>query len=103
MIEVELLYFDDCPSWRTAWTELGQALVGLDLDASVRLRNIEHLTPDERSGFAGSPSIRVDGDDLERYGGAPLMACRRYLENAGQGWPSQKLLRQRLTQAAGER
>ncbi len=77
--------------------------MGLDLDASVRLRNIEHLTQDERRGFAGSPSIRVDRDDLEHYDGAPVMACRRYLENAGKGWPSQELLRQRLTQAAGER
>lgn len=100
MIEIDLLYFDGCPSWHTAWTELGQALVSLRLDATVNLRNVDQLADGERHGFAGSPTIRINGHDLEGYDGPPTMACRRYLDNGGRGWPSQALLHTRLREAA---
>lgn len=103
MIGIELDYFEGCPSWQRAWTELGTALVDLDLDASVRLCNVDRLGEDERSGFAGSPTIRIEGRDLEGYAGPPVTACRRYLENDGKGWPSQALLRERLGSARIER
>lgn len=101
MTTIELLYFDGCPSWERAWSELGRALVATGIDAAVRLRHIESLPDDERSGFAGSPTLRVDGKDLEGYDGPAVMACRRYDSNAGQGWPSQELLEERL-RALGE-
>ncbi len=96
MVEIELIYFDHCPSWRTAWDDLGSVLVELDLNASVRLRNLDHLEANERNGFAGSPTIRIEGRDLEGYDGPPVMACRRYLDNEGKGWPGKALLRARL-------
>lgn len=99
MIRAELLYFDGCPNWHTAWARLGESLVDLDLDATVRLRNIRNLPEDARSGFAGSPTIRINGRDLEDYDGPPRMACRRYLDNEGKGWPSTELLRRRLASA----
>lgn len=100
MITIELLYFDGCPSWRHAWTELGGALAELDVDAAVRLRNIEGVPEPERTGFAGSPTLRIDGRDLEDYSGPGVMACRRYPDNAGRGWPSHDLLHERLRAAA---
>ncbi|MEJ2665695.1 MAG: hypothetical protein P8Z81_01095 [Deinococcales bacterium] len=103
MIGIELVYFEGCRSWQRAWTELGRALVDLGLDASVRLCNVDRLGEDERSGFAGSPTIRIEGWDLEGYAGAPVTACRRYLDNDGKGWPSQALLRERLRTASAER
>lgn len=100
-MDIELLYFDGCPSWRTAWTELGEVLVELGIDTAVRLRNIDRLGEAELGGFAGSPTIRIDGRDLADYDGPPVMACRRYLDNEGRGWPSRRLLRRRL-EASGE-
>lgn len=100
MVEIDLLYFDGCPSWRAAWAELGEALVSLELDANVHLRNVDDLAEVERRGFAGSPTIRINGLDVEGYVGPPRMACRRYLENGGKGWPSQALLQARLREAA---
>lgn len=101
MVTIELLYFDDCPSWERAWSELGRALTETGTDATVRLRNIADLAEDQRTGFAGSPTVRIDGVDLERYDGPTVMACRRYLDNEGRGWPSAERLRERLIAAAG--
>lgn len=100
MIESDLLYFEGCPSWHTAWAELGKALVTMDLDATVHLHNVQHLAEDERQGFAGSPTIKIDGRDLEGRSGQAVLACRRYLDNSGKGWPSQALLEARLREVA---
>jgi len=99
MVKVEVLYFDGCPSWRTAWGKLADVLTELGIDANVSLRNIDDLDPETRHGFAGSPTIRINGRDLEDYDGPPVMACRRYMDNSGRGWPSKTLLRQRLENA----
>lgn len=100
MITIELLYFDGCPSWEHAWTELGRALAAAGTDATVRLRDINHLPENERTGFAGSPTLLIDGRDLEGYDGPGVMACRRYVSNEGRGWPSQALLQERLGAAS---
>lgn len=100
MITIELLYFGGCPSWMQAWTDLGVALAETGVDATVRLRDIEALSEDELTGFAGSPTLRLDGTDLEGYDGPPLVACRRYESNEGRGWPSAALLHERLAAAA---
>lgn len=99
MITIELLYFGGCPSWQNAWTDLGLALAETGVDATVRLRDSEALPESELTGFAGSPTIRVDGVDLEGYDGPPVVACRRYEGNDGRGWPSAALLRGRLAAA----
>lgn len=100
MVVIELLYIDGCPSWERAWSELGRAVVTTGVDATVRLRDIERVSPAELPGFAGSPTVRVDGNDLEGYDGPALIACRRYEGNEGRGWPTAALLRERLTAAA---
>ena len=99
MIDIELLYFGGCPSWERAWTDLGLALAATGVDATVRLRDIEALSPSELSGFAGSPTLRIDGIDMEGYAGPPVVACRRYESNDGRGWPSAALLHDRLAAA----
>jgi len=96
MRAIELLYFDGCPSWPHAWAALGQAVADVGLNATVRLRDVADLPPEELAGFAGSPTIRVDGVDLFGYLGPPVMACRRYGDAPAQGWPSVEALRARL-------
>jgi hypothetical protein len=101
MITVELLYFDGCPSWENAWCALGRVLAETRSVVTVHLRNIEDVPAKQRHGFAGSPTIRINGRDLEGWGGPPVMACRLYAENNGRGWPSPELLQGALT-AAGQ-
>ena len=87
-MKVELLYFADCPSWRHAWAVLGEALARAGSNAEVRLRHIDAVPEAESVGFAGSPTLRFDGRDLEGYEGPAVMACRTYRGNEGRGWPS---------------
>lgn len=93
MRTLEVLYFAGCPSWQRAWEELGAVLAELDCEVPVRLRNVTRMAPDELHGFAGSPTIRVDGADLFGYSGPAVMACRRYEDADGRGWPSREALR----------
>lgn len=99
MTKIELLYFEGCPSWQSAWSELGWAVVETGAAASVRLLDIATLPESDRSGFAGSPTIRIDGRDLEGYDGPPVLACRRYAHNEGRGWPTREQLRNALIDA----
>ena len=82
--------------------ELRYALVELDLSVRVRLRDIRELEESEKVGFAGSPTIRINGRDLEGYAGPAVLASRRYQGNDGHGWPSRGLLWERLRAAAEE-
>jgi len=61
-----LLWWEGCPSWEQALSELRSAMAEAGLDpASVLVREVR--TDDEAgaSGFVGSPTIRVDGRDVQ--------------------------------------
>ena len=67
--ELELLWWDGCPSTQRALSELRDALTELRLDgAEIRLREIR--TDDEAvaARFIGSPTLLIDGDDVIRPG-----------------------------------
>ncbi|MBW6455240.1 MAG: hypothetical protein K0A98_05095 [Trueperaceae bacterium] len=100
MTHIDLYFFDGCPSWQQAWRDLGTVLAETGSEATVRVRDVMSLPDEGRRGFAGSPTIHVDGVDLEGYDGEGVLACRRYQENEGRGWPSLDLLRARLAEAA---
>jgi hypothetical protein len=97
--EIVLLYFEGCPSYRRAWGDILEALVEERIDANVRPVAVEDAETAERLHFAGSPSILINGRDLEDYRGPGTMACRVYAENGGKGWPSKHLIARRLRKA----
>lgn len=61
-MDARVVYFDDCPCWRTADERLGEALtlVGRS-DVPVTLVEVGSETEARVSGFAGSPRIVIDG------------------------------------------
>ena len=79
--EIELLWWSECPSWERALDELRAAVreLGLD-DSAIRLRQVETDTDAEQEGFIGSPTIRVNGRDIQPPGPEePLgLTCRIY-------------------------
>ncbi len=97
-IHIELLYFDGCPSYKTAWNDLLEVITEHDLEVTVRLTKVRNVEQADALHFAGSPTIRVNGRDLEGYRGDGVMACRIYEENGGKGYPSKALLQARLTE-----
>ncbi len=96
-MDITLLYFEDCPSWKVADERL--ALIAAERgDVTVTRRLVESPEEAERTGFRGSPSILVDGVDVfaEPDSGVGL-ACRRYRTPDGyEGAPTLEQLREVL-------
>jgi hypothetical protein len=89
--EIQLLWWEGCPSTDKALAELREALsqVGLP-DAHVELREIR--TDDEalETSFRGSPTILIDGADLVAdAAAAPIgLSCRVYRRRDGRISPT---------------
>jgi hypothetical protein len=86
-IHVEVLYFDGCPSFEAVLPRLRQILSeeGGDADA-IELRAIETIEAAEAARFLGSPSIRVDGRDVDPTAaerGDFGLKCRIYRSDEG--------------------
>jgi hypothetical protein len=82
---VELLYWEGCPSWPRA-IEIAReemAAAGLDPEDLV-VREITTDDEAERERFHGSPTILVDGRDVQDPGDNPIgLACRVYRRKDG--------------------
>lgn len=97
-VELELLYFDDCPHWREA-DRLLSVLAAERPDLEVTRQRISSDDEAKRLGFHGSPSIHVGGVDLFEPGpGAlPGLTCRMYVTPNGlAGTPTIHQLRDAL-------
>ena len=64
-MKVELLYFDGCPVWEPAFTRLQEVLVEERLPWQAELIKIGDQADAYRHRFVGSPSIRLDGRDID--------------------------------------
>ncbi|HZZ00344.1 MAG TPA: hypothetical protein VFE36_12295 [Candidatus Baltobacteraceae bacterium] len=64
-MRIEFLTFEGCPNADIACERVQEALDSEGVHAAVRRVAIE--TPDDalRVGFLGSPSVRIDGSDVE--------------------------------------
>lgn len=85
-MKIELLYFDGCPGWQQTLKNLEEVLKELTLNVKVELCNANTKSFDP-TAFYGSPSIRVDGKDLEGRTGEHLMCCRLYQDNNRKNFP----------------
>lgn len=88
---IELLYFDGCPSTDAFLPRLLDVIARLGATDRLQLRRVETIGDAERERFLGSPTVRVDGSDIEPgadertdYG----LKCRLYRTESGmQGEP----------------
>lgn len=102
MKQIDILYFDSCPGWRAAEQRVRQVVLeaGLEGAVSVRLVPVESEEDARTHRFVGSPTVRVDGDDVDpaavqrtSFG----LQCRLY-ESGGRldGLPPASLIRSAL-------
>ena len=97
---IEILYFEGCPNLGPT-LELAREVVGeLGIDTAIREVRVE--TPDEatRKRFIGSPSVRVNGKDIEPEARERIeytLSCRIY---RGGGVPPRELLKAALEEAS---
>jgi hypothetical protein len=89
-MEVEFLYWQGCPSHPQALAELRSAISELGLDPSVvAVREVTTEEQARREGFVGSPTIRIDGTDIQPPDGEPLgLTCRVYHRRDGRVSPT---------------
>jgi len=77
---VELLWWDGCPSYPEALTELKRILREEGVDAHVELVEVASDEQARRERFPGSPTVRIDGEDVvtPANGGPFSLTCRVY-------------------------
>jgi hypothetical protein len=87
--QVELLFWDGCPSHPLALEELRAAMAELGLDPDqVLVREVDTERLADRERFVGSPTIRVDGADIQDPGDEPVgLTCRVYHRRDGRVSP----------------
>jgi hypothetical protein len=86
---VEFLWWRECPSWDRALVELREEMqrAGLDPDGLV-LREVTTQGDAESEDFVGSPTIRIDGRDIQLPEGEPVgLNCRIYRLRDGRPSP----------------
>ncbi len=99
-MNVELLYFDGCPSWEIGLKNLEAALLEENLSASIEMVKVTDDDEAVRLKFLGSPHFRVNGHDLWPEGRETYsLSCRVYPTPDGvKGFPTVAMLRQQLKQ-----
>jgi hypothetical protein len=78
-VRVSFLYYEDCPSYDLALERLREVMDEEDLPGEVEVVKVETEEQARESRFVGSPTIRVDGKDIDppsnsRY----TLTCRAY-------------------------
>jgi hypothetical protein len=64
-VSVELLYLDGCPSYEALLPRLQELLREAGLEGRVELRHVETPEEAEAERFLGSPSLRINGRDID--------------------------------------
>jgi hypothetical protein len=104
-MNVELLFFDGCPSHEAFLPRLRELLGRAGVRAEVHQRRVESDDAAQAERFLGSPTLRVDGVDIDPgarertdYG----MKCRLYPTSEGlRGAPPDDWVLSALHRAAG--
>jgi hypothetical protein len=103
---VELLWWRECPSWEEALEVVREEMDAVGIDPEeLRVREIRTDREAELESFVGSPTIRVNGLDLDPPGDEPIgLTCRVYRLRDGRisPLPDRAELREALVSAMAE-
>lgn len=101
-MKLEVLYFDGCPSHSQLLPAMRE--LAAEHGAELEQRHIETLDHAERERFLGSPSVRVNGRDVEPGAESRTdfgLKCRLYRSPAGQsGLPPRAWIEHALRETA---
>jgi hypothetical protein len=79
-MKIEFLYWEGCPSYPEARAVLDEVLAARGIEPQIEV--LEVTTHDEavERAFPGSPTIRIDGRDVDPQGAEapPSLSCRIY-------------------------
>jgi hypothetical protein len=89
-MEVEFLFWQGCPSHPQALAELRAVMSELALDpGAIVVREVRTEEQASCERFVGSPTIRIDGADIQTPKGEPVgLTCRVYHRRDGRVSPT---------------
>jgi hypothetical protein len=91
-MRIEILYVPGCPNYQPAVEQVERVLGSESLQAEIRSIAVRTDAEARELMFPGSPTIRVNGEDVDpRQTILPSLVCRLY-ENRS-GIPPEELLR----------
>ncbi len=102
-MKVELLYFDGCPNHAPANEMVRRILTREGIEAQVVPIDVQDVETAITQRFLGSPSIRVNGRDIEpgREDDPPFFGCRTYtVQGKTVGVPPEEWLADALRSAS---
>ena len=102
MIKVEVLYFQGCPNHEPAVERVRGVLAEEGVSAPVLQIEVLDRTSAETLRFPGSPTVRINGIDVEGTPapGAFGLSCRTYLDGSVlQGIPAVEVIRRAVRNA----
>ncbi len=106
-MRIRLLTFEGCPNVIEAQQRLADALKAEGLDPKWQEVEVCDIDSAMREGLLGSPSIQIDGQDIEtpRRGEKPSWSCRTYRDACGNvsGAPPVEMIRSAIRQSRGKR
>lgn len=104
-MKVEVLYFSGCPNHVPAVERVREVLAQEGTPAELVEVEVKDAASAQQVGFLGSPSIRVDGQDVEpagREARAFGIMCRTYYDGGRRaGVPSIEWIRAAVREAKG--
>ena len=106
-MKLEVLYFHGCPNHEALLPRLSEVLASTGVAANIELVHVGDVEAADRERFLGSPTIRIDGQDVEP--GADLrtdfgLKCRLFVTSDGlQRLPAEEWVRAALRRAAAVR
>ena len=106
MMNIIFMQFEDCPYAPQALGKLQPLLEKESIQANVEVIDIQDERQANSTGFLGSPTIQINGYDIEpkRRGEKPGFGCRIYETHDGpSGVPDESLILDAIQRASGPR
>lgn len=88
-MHIQFLWWEDCPSHLDAWQRLHTVLADLEIDVIVERIEIKTDADAEQWHFPGSPTILVNGADIDPHAAEQpaRLTCRLYRTEDGRPSP----------------
>jgi hypothetical protein len=98
-VRIEILYFRGCPHYQPTVERVRDVVQAKGLDAEIYEVEVRSEAEAQRLRFLGSPTVRIDGVDIEPS--APdraefSLSCRMY---GGSGIPASEIVARALSRA----
>ena len=102
-MKVEFFYFDGCPSHEPAYENLKEVLLEKGIESEIESIKVNSTDDAAKLRFQGSPSIRIDGKDIEGKEEGYSYSCRVFeIDGKLTGVPTKEYLSDKIKILTGK-